>query len=49
MPRRRIGQEALGFGGAAGERSGSLDELRGLVDWAAADAALKGVHAAAHG
>jgi hypothetical protein len=32
MPRRRIGQEVLGFGAEMGRRSG-LEELSALIEW----------------
>lgn len=47
MPRRRIGQEMLGFGAAA--QATTLDRLHDLIDWSAAERALAPVHAAAKG
>ncbi|MCF3639649.1 transposase [Rhizobium sp. TRM95111] len=48
MSRRRIGQEAFGF--AVGRRvASSLDDLAGLIDWAAVDQALVGISCAAKG
>ncbi len=47
MPRRRVGQEALGLEVAA--RSTTLERLHDLIDWSAAERALAPVHAAAKG
>ena len=49
MSRRRIGQEDFGFGDARGARRCSLDELSGLIDWAAVESALRDVSSAARG
>lgn len=48
MSRRPIGQEALAFDAGSDRRSG-LDDLVGLIEWAALETALSGVHAAAKG
>ena len=37
MARRRIGQEKLGRDADRGRRSGSLEEIAGLIDWAEID------------
>ncbi|MBD0274630.1 MAG: transposase, partial [Acetobacteraceae bacterium] len=47
MPRRRIGQEMLGFGAEA--PAATLDRLHDLIDWPAAERALAPVRAAAKG
>lgn len=49
MARRRIGQEELRLGGGRGCRSGSLDDIAGLIDWAEIDRDLAPIYAAAKG
>lgn len=49
MARRRIGQEAFGFIQGERGRNGRLDAIAGVVDWAAIEALLGGIHAAAKG
>jgi IS5 family transposase len=49
MARRRIGQEHLQFGCGEASRIGSLDALRGLIDWAEIDRHLAPIYAAAKG
>ena len=46
MARRRIGQEDLRLGDRESNRAGSLDALRGLVDWAEIDRHLAPIYAA---
>lgn len=48
MAHRRIGQEVFPFGARA-ERQTSLDEIAGLLDWAAADQLLARLYPAAKG
>jgi IS5 family transposase len=49
MARRRIGQEKLRLGGGRGCRSGSLDDIAGLIDWAEVDRHLALIYASAKG
>jgi IS5 family transposase len=49
MSQRRIGQEAFAFGNAGVERRCSLDDLRGLVDWAPIERQLAVVSCSAKG
>jgi transposase, IS5 family len=49
MARRRIGQEHLRLGDRESSRAGSLDALRGLVDWAEIDRHLTPIYASAKG
>jgi transposase, IS5 family len=49
MARRRIGQECLQFDAATGGATGSLDEIRRLIDWAAIDRDLALIYAATKG
>jgi hypothetical protein len=48
MPRRRIGQEVLGFGAEAVRRS-CLEELRALIEWSIIERLLDPIHCAAKG
>ena len=47
MARRRIGQEHLRLGCGEASRTGSLEALRGLIDWAAIDRHLAPIYASA--
>ena len=49
MARRRIGQERLGREADRGRRSGSLEEIAGLIDWAEIDRHLVPIYASAKG
>ena len=49
MARRRIGQEHLRFDDATSRSTGSLDEIRCLIDWAEIDRHLASIYAAAKG
>lgn len=49
MARRRIGQEQLRLGADQGRRSGSLDEIAGLIDWVGVDRHLAPIYASAKG
>ena len=49
MARRRIGQERLRLGHDQSRRSGSVDEIAGLIDWADIDRLLASIHASAKG
>jgi transposase, IS5 family len=49
MARRRIGQEHLRLGDHQGSRTGSLDDLHRLIDWAAVDRHLAAIYASAKG
>ncbi len=49
MARRQIGQEQLRFDPAQSRRSGSLDEIAALMDWAEIDRHLSGIYASATG
>lgn len=49
MARRRIGQEHLRLGDHQGSRTGSLDDLHRLIDWAAVDRHLAPIYASAKG
>lgn len=49
MARRRIGQEHLRLGDRESSRTGSLEALRGLVDWAEIDRHLAPIYASAKG
>src|SRR5215217_1422608 len=49
MARRRIGQEYLRLGDRESSRTGSLDDLHRLIDWAAIDRHLAPVYASAKG
>jgi transposase, IS5 family len=49
MARRQIGQERLRFDDATGRSTGSLDEIRRLVDWAEIDGSLAPIYASAKG
>src|SRR5215208_2888408 len=49
MARRRIGQEHLRLGSRESSRSCSLDDLRGLIDWAEIDRHLAPIYASAKG
>ena len=49
MARRRIGQEQLRLGNDQSRRSGSLDEIAGLIDWAEINRLLAPIHASAKG
>ena len=49
MARRRIGQEYLGYEGAAANRGSALDELARPIDWAEIDRLPDGIYAAAEG
>ena len=48
MPRRRIGQEVLGFGAEAGRRS-ALEELSALIEWSVIERLLDRINCAAKG
>ena len=49
MARRRIGQEQLGLDADRGRRSGSLEEIAGVIDWAEIDRHLAPIYAAPKG
>jgi transposase, IS5 family len=49
MARRRIGQEQPGLEADRGRRSGSLEEIAGLIDWAGVDRTLAPIYASAKG
>jgi transposase, IS5 family len=49
MARRRIGQERLRFDDAASGATGSLDEIRRLIDWTEIDSHLASIYAAPKG
>ena len=49
MARRRIGQEHLRLGDRGSSRTGSLDDLHRLIDWAAIDRHLAPIYASAKG
>ena len=49
MARRRIGQEHLRFGDRESSRTGSLDDLHRLIDWAEIDRHLAPIYASAKG
>lgn len=49
MPRRRIGQEALGFTAVERGRNAGLDELAATVDWTAVERQLGGIYTARRG
>ena len=49
MARRRIGQEQLRLSADQSRRSGSLDEIAGLIDWAGVDRHLAPIYASAKG
>ena len=49
MARRRIGQERLRFDPSQSRRSGSLDDIAGLIDWAEIDQHLVCIYASATG
>jgi IS5 family transposase len=49
MARRRIGQERLGRDADRGRRSGSLEEIADLIDWAEIDLHLAPIYAAPKG
>ncbi len=49
MARRRIGQEHLRLGDRESGRTGSLDDLHRLIDWAAIDRHLAAIYASAKG
>ena len=49
MARRRIGQEHLRLSDRESGRTGSLDDLRRLIDWAEIDRHLALIYAAAKG
>jgi IS5 family transposase len=49
MARRRIGQEHLRLGDRESSRSGSLDVVQGLIDWAEIDRHLAAIYASAKG
>jgi IS5 family transposase len=49
MSRRRIGQEAFAFGSSDAGRRCSLDDLRGLIDWAPIERRLASVSCSAKG
>src|SRR5918995_4485389 len=49
MARRRIGQEHLRLGDRGSCRTGSLDDLHRLIDWAAIDRHLAAIYASAKG
>src|SRR5215216_403624 len=49
MARRRIGQEHLRLGDRESGRTGSLDDLHRLIDWAAIDRHLAPIYASAKG
>src|SRR5215208_872999 len=49
MARRRIGQEYLRLGDRESGRTGSLDDLHRLIDWAAIDRHLAPIYASAKG
>src|SRR5215207_3029704 len=49
MARRRIGQEHLWLGDRESSRTGSLDDLHRLIDWAAIDRHLAPIYASAKG
>lgn len=49
MAWRRIGQERLRFNDATSRSTGSLDEIRRLIDWTEADRHLAPIYAAAKG
>jgi transposase, IS5 family len=47
MARRRIGQERLRFNDATSRSTGSLDEIKRLIDWTEIDRHLAPIYAAA--
>ena len=49
MARRRIGQEHLRLCDCESSRTGSLDVVQGLIDWAEIDRHLAPVYASAKG
>src|ERR671912_2819405 len=49
MSRRRVGQERLRFDPPQSRRSGSLDEIAGLIDWTEIDRHLTSIYASAIG
>ncbi len=49
MARRRIGQERLRLGDRSSSRTGSLDKLHRVIDWAAIDRHLALIYASAKG
>jgi IS5 family transposase len=49
MARRRIGQERLRFNDATSRSTGSLDEIKRLIDWTEIDRHLAPIYAAAKG
>jgi transposase, IS5 family len=49
MARRRIGQERLRIEPPQSRRSGSLDEIAALIDWAEIDRHLTAIYASAMG
>ena len=49
MARRRIGQDQPGLDAGRGRRSGSLEEIAGLIDWAEIDRHLAPIYAAPKG
>ena len=49
MARRRIGQEQLRLSTDQNRRSGSLDEIAGLINWAGIDRHLVTIYASAKG
>src|SRR5215217_1465669 len=49
MARRRIGQEHLRLCDCQSSRTGSLDVVQGLIDWAAIDRHLALIYASAKG
>lgn len=49
MARRRIGQEQLRLSTDQSRRSGTLDEIAGLIDWAEIDGRLARIYASAKG
>ena len=48
MARCRIGQERLQFNDAISRSTGSLDEIKRLIDWTEIDCALASIYAAAN-
>jgi transposase, IS5 family len=48
MPRRRLGQEVLGFGAKTGRRSGR-EELNALIEWSVIEQLLDRIRCAAKG
>ena len=49
MAWRRIGQDQPGLDAGRGRRSGSLEEIAGLIDWAEIDRHLAPIYAAPKG